>query len=162
MGATTTERSVRTITLPAYLVPHLKRWKLACPLSPAGLVLPGEPDASGVRGAIEADKLLRNILRSALRKCWQPTGCLATRAVHYRTPPKLCATESGGTSLTGVQCWPRENATSSGFDARRGQFTYQSRHSYPPATGHCPRTTVDRRRDLPAIQRPTLPYEAPT
>jgi hypothetical protein len=37
-----------------------------------GLVFPGEPDATGARGPIDADKLLRNILRRALRKAGLP------------------------------------------------------------------------------------------
>lgn len=71
-GAPKTEASVRTVPLPAYLIPELKRWKLACPLTPQGLVFPGEPNARGERGAIDADKLLRHILRRALRKAGLP------------------------------------------------------------------------------------------
>jgi integrase len=70
---TKTESSLRTVPLPAYLIPELKRWKLACPLTDRGLVFPGEPDPeTGVRGPIEADKLLRNILRRALRRAGLP------------------------------------------------------------------------------------------
>jgi integrase len=65
--ATKTENSVRTVPLPGYLIPELKRWKLACPTTTRGLVFPGEPNAQGERAPIEADKLLRNILRRALR-----------------------------------------------------------------------------------------------
>jgi len=65
---TKTESSVRTVPMPAYLVPELKRWKLACPPTARGLVFPGEPNEQGERGPIEADKLLRNILRRALRR----------------------------------------------------------------------------------------------
>ncbi len=71
-GATKTETSVRTVPLPAYLVPELKRWRLACPLSSGGYVFPGEADASGARGPIVADVLLRNVLRRALRRAGLP------------------------------------------------------------------------------------------
>jgi integrase len=53
--------------LPAYLIPELKRWKLACPATERGLVLPGEPATSGVCGPIEAGVLLRKILQRARR-----------------------------------------------------------------------------------------------
>lgn len=69
---TKTESSVRTVPIPAYLIPQLTSWKLACPLSPGGLVFPGEPDANDVRGPIKADDLLRNILRRARRKAGLP------------------------------------------------------------------------------------------
>jgi integrase len=62
---TKTENSLRTIPVPAYLIPELQRWKLACPPTARGLVFPGEPDDDGARGPIDADKLLRNILRRA-------------------------------------------------------------------------------------------------
>jgi integrase len=71
-AATKTEASVRPIPIPAYLVPELKRWKLACPITPRGLVFPGEPNANGERNPIDADILLRNILRRALRKAGLP------------------------------------------------------------------------------------------
>jgi integrase len=71
-AATKTEASVRPIPLPAYLVPELKRWKLACPLTSRGLVFPGEPNAQGERKPIDADILLRNILCRALRKAGLP------------------------------------------------------------------------------------------
>lgn len=71
-GATKTESSVRPVPLPAYLIPDLKRWKLACPITPQGFVFPGEPDAFGKRGAIDADVLLRHVLRRALRKAGLP------------------------------------------------------------------------------------------
>jgi integrase len=64
-AATKTESSVRPIPLPAYLIPELKRWKLACPLMERGLVFPGEPNARGERGPIDADILLRHVLRIA-------------------------------------------------------------------------------------------------
>jgi integrase len=48
--------------------PETKRWKLACPVTAHGLVFPGEPNEKGERGPIDADKLLRNILRRALRR----------------------------------------------------------------------------------------------
>jgi integrase len=70
--ATKTETSVRPIPIPAYLVPELKRWKLACPITARGLVFPGEPNAQGERNPIDADILLRNILRRALRKAGLP------------------------------------------------------------------------------------------
>jgi integrase len=54
--------------VPAYLIPELKRWKIACPTTDRGLVFPGEPDAQARRGPIDADKLLRDILRRALRR----------------------------------------------------------------------------------------------
>jgi integrase len=71
--ATKTENALRTVPLPAYLIPELKRWKLACPPTARGLVFPGEPDANGVREPIEADVLLRNILRRALRRAGLPS-----------------------------------------------------------------------------------------
>jgi integrase len=71
-AATKTESSVRPIPLPAYLVPELKRWKLACPVTERGLVFPGEPDAQGNRGPIDADILLRHVLRRALRRAGLP------------------------------------------------------------------------------------------
>ncbi len=67
-----TQNSLRTVPVPAYLIPELKRWKLACPRTARGLVFPGEPDANGVRGPIDADQLLRNLLRRALRKAGLP------------------------------------------------------------------------------------------
>ena len=39
--ATKTESSVRPIPLPAYLIPELKRWKLACPVTERGSRVPG-------------------------------------------------------------------------------------------------------------------------
>jgi integrase len=71
-AATKTESSVRPIPIPAYLIPELKRWKLACPITARGLVFPGEPNAQGERNPIDADILLRNILRRALRKAGLP------------------------------------------------------------------------------------------
>jgi integrase len=71
-GAPKSETSVRPVPLAAYLVPELKRWKLACPITSRGLVFPGEPNASGERGPIDADKLLRYVLRRALRKAGLP------------------------------------------------------------------------------------------
>src|SRR6266404_3267917 len=71
-AATKTETSVRPIPVPAYLIPELKRWKLACPLTARGLVFPGEPNAQGERNPIDADILLRNILRRALRRAGLP------------------------------------------------------------------------------------------
>jgi integrase len=70
--ATKTENALRTVPLPAYLIPELKRWKLAGPPTERGLVFPGEADANGMRGPIEADKLLRHILRRALRRAGLP------------------------------------------------------------------------------------------
>jgi integrase len=69
---TKTESSVRTIPVPSYLIPELKRWKLRCPPTKGGLLFPGKPDQNGLRGPIDADKLLRNILRRALRKAGLP------------------------------------------------------------------------------------------
>lgn len=69
---TKTENSLKTVPMPGYLVPELKRWKLECPITPAGLVFPGEADENGVRGAIDADKLLRHVLRRALAKAGLP------------------------------------------------------------------------------------------
>ena len=63
---------MRTVPLPAYLTPELKRWKLACPPTARGLVFPSEPNGRSERGPIEADKLLRNILRRALRRAGLP------------------------------------------------------------------------------------------
>jgi integrase len=71
-AATKTESSVRPIPIPAYLVPELKRWKLACPITDRGLVFPGEPNDKGERNAIDADILLRHILRRALRRAGLP------------------------------------------------------------------------------------------
>ena len=68
VGETKTVNSLRTIPMPGYLLPQLKRWKLECPVSAGSLVFPGEPDGNGQRGDIDADKLLRNVLRRALRK----------------------------------------------------------------------------------------------
>jgi integrase len=70
--ATKSENALRAVPLPGYLVPELKRWKLACPVTARGLVFPGEPDANGERGPIAADVLLRNILRRALRRAGLP------------------------------------------------------------------------------------------
>ena len=71
-AATKTENSVRPIQVPAYLIPELKRWKLACPVTVRGLVFPGEPNAAGERHPIDADVLLRHILRRALRRAGLP------------------------------------------------------------------------------------------
>jgi len=71
-AATKTESSVRPIPIPAYLIPELKRWKLACPITDRGLVFPGEPNDKGERNAIDADILLRHILRRALRRAGLP------------------------------------------------------------------------------------------
>lgn len=71
-AATKTETSVRTVQIPAYLIPDLKRWKLACPLTARGLVFPGEPNDQGERHPIDADILLRHILRRALRRAGLP------------------------------------------------------------------------------------------
>jgi integrase len=70
--ATKSQNALRTVPLPAYLIPELRRWKLAYPPSPRGLVFPGEPNAQGERGPIEADILLRHILRRALRRAGLP------------------------------------------------------------------------------------------
>jgi toxin ParE1/3/4 len=64
-AVTKTEWSVRPIPVPAYLIPERKRWKLACPLTSRGLVFPGEPNGQGERNPIDADILLRHILRRA-------------------------------------------------------------------------------------------------
>ena len=69
---TKTENSLRTVPVPTYLIPELRRWKLACPPSARGLVFPDEPDASGERGPIDAGKLLKSILRRALRTAGLP------------------------------------------------------------------------------------------
>ena len=45
---------------------------LACPVTARGLVFPAKPNEQGERGPIEADKLLRNILRRALRTAGLP------------------------------------------------------------------------------------------
>jgi integrase len=71
-GETKTENSLRTVPVPEYLIPELTRWKLACPVTAAGLVFPGEPNEKGERGAIDADVLLRNILRRALARAGLP------------------------------------------------------------------------------------------
>jgi integrase len=52
---TKTENSLRTVPVSAYLIPELKRWKLACPVTARGLVFPGEPNEKGERGPIDAD-----------------------------------------------------------------------------------------------------------
>jgi integrase len=67
-----TENSLRTVPIPDYLIPALIRWKLECPSSAGNLVFPGPPDEFGQRGPIDADKLLRNILRRALRRAGLP------------------------------------------------------------------------------------------
>jgi hypothetical protein len=63
---------MRHVPLPVYLIPELRRWKLACPITQRGLVFPGEPNPCGARGPIDADKLLRHILRRALRRAGLP------------------------------------------------------------------------------------------
>ena len=63
--------SVRS-AIPSYLIPELKLWKLRCPPTKGGLLFPSKPDQNGLRGPIGADKLLRNILRRALRKAGLP------------------------------------------------------------------------------------------
>jgi integrase len=63
---------VRPVALPAYLISELKRWKLACPITQRGLVFPGESNDRGERGPIDADKLLRHILRRALPRAGLP------------------------------------------------------------------------------------------
>jgi len=70
--ATKTESSLRTVPVPSYLIPELTRWKLACPPTARGLVFPGPADEAGHRGPIDADKLLRNLLRRALRRAGLP------------------------------------------------------------------------------------------
>jgi integrase len=71
-GETKTENSLRTVPLPEYLIPELTRWKLACPITTAGVVFPGEPNEKCERGPIDADVLLRNILRRALARAGLP------------------------------------------------------------------------------------------
>jgi hypothetical protein len=46
--------------------------KLACPVTERGLVFPGEPSAQGERGPIDADILLRHVLRRALHRAGLP------------------------------------------------------------------------------------------
>jgi integrase len=70
--ATKTPHSIRTVPIPDYLIPDLHYWKTVCPVSSGGLVFPGPPNELGKRGPIDADKLLRNILRRALRKAGLP------------------------------------------------------------------------------------------
>jgi integrase len=70
--ATKSESALRTVPVPAYLFPELKRWKLGCPVTARGLVFPGEPNERGERGPIDADVLLRHILRRALRRAGLP------------------------------------------------------------------------------------------
>jgi integrase len=60
------------VPLPGYLISELKIWKAVCPLTRSGLVFPAEPDENGKRGPIDADKLLRHILRRALRRAGLP------------------------------------------------------------------------------------------
>jgi integrase len=55
------------IPLPAYLIPELKRWKLACPLTERGLVFPGEPDARA-REWTNRRRHSLPVLRRALRR----------------------------------------------------------------------------------------------
>src|SRR5208337_1908503 len=43
-----------------------------CPITTRGLVFPGEPNAQGERNPIDADILLRHILRRALRRAGLP------------------------------------------------------------------------------------------
>lgn len=82
---TKTESSVRTIPIPSYLIPELKLWKLRCPPTKGGLLCPSKPDQNGLRGPIDADKLLRNILRrlSGRRVCPRcaSTTCATSRAL---------------------------------------------------------------------------------
>jgi integrase len=70
--ATKTENSVWTVPIPDYLIADLRRWKLKCPPSAADLVFPGPANEDGERGPMDADKLLRNIFRRALRKAGLP------------------------------------------------------------------------------------------
>jgi integrase len=69
---TKTPHSIRTVPIPDYLIPDLIHWKSVCPDSCGDLVFPGPPNALGKRGPIDADKLVRNILRRALRKAGLP------------------------------------------------------------------------------------------
>jgi integrase len=69
---TKTPHSIRTVPIPDYLIPDLIHWKSVCPDSCGDLVFPGPPNELGNRGPIDADKLLRNILRRALRKAGLP------------------------------------------------------------------------------------------
>jgi integrase len=64
--------SVRPVPLPACLIPKLRRWKRACPITQRGLVFPSELNVCGERGPIDADKLLRHILRRASRRAGLP------------------------------------------------------------------------------------------
>lgn len=63
---------MRPIPVPAYLIPELKHGKLACPIIERGLVFSREPIAKGERHPIDADILLRRILRRALRRAGLP------------------------------------------------------------------------------------------
>lgn len=58
--------------MPAYLVPELRRWKLACPVTVRGLVFRGEVGAGDERQPIDADIQLRHILRRTLRRAGLP------------------------------------------------------------------------------------------
>jgi integrase len=69
---TKTPHSIRTVPIPDYLIPDLIHWKSVCPDSCGDFVFPGPPNELGKRGPIDADKLLRNILRRALRKAGLP------------------------------------------------------------------------------------------
>ena len=71
-STTNTENSVRVVPVPQYLVPALKRWKLECAITARGWIFPSDLNEHGVRGPIEADHLLRNILRRALRRAGLP------------------------------------------------------------------------------------------
>ncbi len=71
-GGTKTAAAIRVVPLASYLVPELKRWKLACPGTARGLVFPGKSNKEGERQPIEADVLLRHILRRALRRAGLP------------------------------------------------------------------------------------------
>ena len=71
--ATKTQNSIRTVPIADYLIPDLMQWKLRCPPSSGDLVFPGPPNEQGERGPIDADKLLRNILRRALRRAGLPS-----------------------------------------------------------------------------------------
>ena len=68
---------MRPIPIPAYLVPELKRWKLVCPNTERGLLFPDEPNAQGERNPIDADILLRHILRAGTTQGRIATAALA-------------------------------------------------------------------------------------
>jgi integrase len=49
---TKSENALRTVPLPAYLIPELKRWKLACPPTERGLCSPADQTRTACAGQL--------------------------------------------------------------------------------------------------------------